>query len=75
MKPISTVDPTTAQLRSDTNPNHFSPVDMGLASFLVALPLFVVIGVAAYRNYRSRLLYLQISTLERMWNLQPQEKH
>jgi hypothetical protein len=73
MKTVSTVKPTIAQLGNNTNPNQLSSVDLGLASFIVTLPVLVVVAVSAYRNYRCRLLRLQISTLERMWHLAPQE--
>ncbi len=69
----SDLQTTVAQLDYSTNPNQLSPVDLGLASFVVTLPVLLIITIAGYRNYRNRLLRSQILMLERMWHLKTQE--
>lgn len=71
---IRDLQPTVAQLNHSTNPNQLSPVDLGLASFIVTFPVLLIITIAGYRNYRDRLLRSQILMLERMWHLKT-EKH
>ncbi|UIE37270.1 hypothetical protein [Leptodesmis sichuanensis] len=68
--------PTTAvHLNSSTNPHQLSSVDPGLASFIVTFPVLLVLAIAGYRNYRSRLLRSQILMLERIWHLKTQKHH
>lgn len=70
---IRDLRPAVAQPYHNPNPNQLSSIDMGLASFVVTLPVLLVIAIAGYRNYRGRLLRSQILMLERMWHLKPQE--
>lgn len=70
---IRDLQPTVAQLNHNSNPNQLSPVDLGLASFVVTFPVLLIIAIAGYRNYRSRLFRSQILMLERMWHLKHQE--
>lgn len=70
---IRDLQPTVAQLNHNGNPNQLSPVDLGLASFVVTFPVLLIIAIAGYRNYRNRLFRSQVLMLERMWHLKHQE--
>jgi hypothetical protein len=70
---LQDLQPTVAQLNHNSNPNQLSPVDLGLASFVVTFPVLLIIAISGYRNYRDRLLRSQILMLERMWQLKTQE--
>jgi hypothetical protein len=69
-QPIQTVSST---LNPSIESSHTS-INSVLGGVTIALPIFFVLGVRGYQNYRRRVLRERVETLERIWHLSPQKR-
>ncbi len=73
MQTTSQTHVAIAPSQPDSSTPSLKTGDM-IGILLVAIPLFGLLSVISFRQYRARLLKLQIETLERIWKLDSIEK-